>query len=207
MQNHPTPNQAPDQPLALSPKKFSTQFAHSALGEVVGLTVSLGAVYFAHHLLPNQTRAVTHKIAEKLGHWRSTHAHEQALCARKIMDVTLMNIGGLSNMGVQFCLHRTSMKPEDRPPLALELGRLLGGRVAGTVTAIGTLALAQAHAPSTIMKSERQLSKLLGNTATTARFSELFISDITQSVGALVGNVPAQILYDKLVGNTVKPSR
>ena len=113
-----------------------------------------------------------------------------------------MNIAGLSNMGMQFALHRTSMNPEDKPPLAHELGRLVAGRVVGTATAVSTLALAHTYTPKAMASTQHFGSKLLGNTAKTDRFSELLLSNIIQSAGALVGNVPAQLLYDKVVGNT-----
>jgi hypothetical protein len=196
-----------DAPSAPSTKAASTQFLHSGLGEVVGIAVSLGAVYFANHLLPNQTRVATQMVARTLGKWRGTPMHQQEICARKIIDVTLMNIGGLSNMGAQFALHRTSIAPEDRPPLTHELGRLFTGRVVGTITAIGTLALTQKNAPLAMKSTEQRLSRFLGNTAASSRFSELFISDIIQSVGAVAGNAPAQILFDKLVSTPIKSER
>ncbi len=196
-----------DAPSAPPTKAASIQFLHSGLGELVGIVVSLGAVYFANHLLPNQTRAATQMVARTLGKWRGTHAHEQEICARKIMDVTLMNIGGLSNMSAQFALHRTSIAPDDRPPLAHELGRLFTGRVVGTVTAIGTLALTQKNAPSAMKKTEQHLSKCFGSTTASNRFSELLVSDIIQSVGAVAGNAPAQILFDKLVSTPIQSER
>ena len=180
---------------------------HSGLGELVGIAVSLGTVYFANHLLPNQTRAATQMVARILGKWRGTQAQAQEICAHKIMDVTLMNIGGLSNMVAQFALHRTSIAPDDRQPLAHEIGRLFTGRVVGTITAIGTLALTQKNAPSAMKKSEQRLSKLLGSTTASSRFSELFVSDIIQSAGAIAGNAPAQILFDKLVATPIKSTR
>jgi hypothetical protein len=96
------------------------------------------------------------------------------------------------------------MKPEDKPPLAYELGRLITGRVVGTVTAIGALAFARIHAPKAMAGGEHRISNIFGNNATSLRFSELLLSNIVQSAGALAGNVPAQLLYDKVVGNQLK---
>lgn len=188
-------------------KAAASQLLHSALGEVVGLSVSLGAVYVANHLFPGQTRWATKKIAERLGTWRGTAPTEQLACAGKIMDVTLMNIGGLSNMATQFTLHRQAMKPEDRQPLGYDLGRLLAGRVAGTATSIGTLALTQKHMSSRMFRSERRVSDILGGGAASDRFAELFVSDIIQSIGAMPGNVTAQLLYDHVVGNAPKQEK
>lgn len=193
-----------DSLVEVTPKAASSQLLHSALGEVVGLSVSLGAVYVANHMFPGQTKWATKKIAERLGTWRGTAPTEQLACASKIMDVTLMNIGGISNMATQFTLHRHATNPEDRQPLGHDIGRLLAGRVAGTVTSIGSLAFAQKHMPSGIGKSERRISDVMGKGPAAERFAELFISDIIQSIGAIPGNVSAQLLYDQIVGNAHK---
>ena len=114
---------AVDKPIDSSSKKLTTQLLHSSLGEAAGFSVSIGAVYLAHYLMPSQTRAVTETLAERIAKWRGTHAGEERDLAKKVVDVTLMNVGGLSNMAMQFSLHRASMEPEDKPPLAHELGR------------------------------------------------------------------------------------
>jgi hypothetical protein len=203
MENSQTTSDAPEIPVS---KKISAQLWHSTLGEIASHAVSIGAVYATHHLLPNQTQAATQKLAKAFGKMRSTSTQEQLNLAKEVMDFTLANIAGTSNMGVQFIMHRRSMKPEDKPPLPHELGRVILGRIAGTITCGGTLALAKTHAPKAMLGTEHQISKLLGNTKATDRFSELLLSNIVQSAGALAGNVPSQLLYDKLVGNQHKKS-
>jgi hypothetical protein len=71
----------------------------------------------------------------------------------------------------------------------------------GTATAVGTLAFARTYTPKAMAGGEHHLSKLLGNNAKSLRFSELLLSNLVQSSGALAGNVPTQLLYDKVVGN------
>ena len=181
-------------------KKASTQLLHSSLGEAAGFAVSLGAVYFADCLLPGPTSRATKRVAQALSRWRHTETAQEIACARKIIDVSLMNIGGLTNMGTQFTLHRYGINPEERAPLAQDLGRLLTGRLVGTATSIGALAFTQKHMSSAISTGEKGISDALAGGAAGDRFAELLISNIIQSIGALPGSVSAQLLYDRVMG-------
>lgn len=186
-----------DSPDPRNHDSFRHQLSISTLGEVTGYAIGIGAVYIAESLCPKQTRACIDGLAVKLGKSRGTSAVAQHDLAHKIVDVTVMNIGGFVNMATQFTLHRRAQNPEDRAPLAQDFGRVLTGRVAGTATAVGTLALAETFQPLRMKQSANALSRLMGNRP---RLAELAVSNLVQSAGALVGNVPAQILYDDLVG-------
>ena len=173
------------------------QMGISALGELSGYAVGIGAVYAAESLCPRQTRACIEGLARKLGQSRGTSAAAQHDLAHKIVDVAVMNIGGCVNMATQFAMHRHAQPPEDRAPLLQDVGRIVSGRIAGTATAVGALALAETFQPVRMQRSTQTLSRLLGNHP---RLAELALSNLVQSAGALVGNVPAQMLYDQLVG-------
>lgn len=170
----------------------------SFLGELSGFAVGIGAVYVAERACPQQTRALIEKLASKLGSWRRTSAAQERQLAHDIVDVAYMNVGGLVNMGTQFALRRHGQKPEAREPLAYDLGRVLSGRAGGTATALGTWALAKTLQPQLMQRSESGLGRLMGDRQ---RLAGLAISNGIQSVGALAGNIPAQLLYDKLIGH------
>jgi hypothetical protein len=180
-------------------KPLLRQVATSALGEVAAFSIAIGAVYVTEHLFPKQTQAFVSRLAEHLGRWRGVSPETQHVLAKRILDVGVMNIGGTVNMGVQFTMRRINQKPEEKTPLLYELGRLAAGRIIGTATAFSALALMHSHASSWINKTERGLTNRLGGAARDARLSELLVSNTVQSVGAIAGNVPAQLLYDRLV--------
>ncbi len=178
-------------------KPLDRQTRISALGEVSGYAVGLGAVYLADYLLPKQKRGAIDWLARQLGRWHGTGGEAQQVLAGKIADVTVMNLGGLVNMGTQFTLHRHAQPSDERTPLGEELGRVLTGRVAGTATAVGALTLASTLLPGPLASVEAAAGKLLGNRP---RLGALAVSNLVQSLGALMGNVPAQLLYDRLAG-------
>ena len=169
--------------------------------------LALARCIWAHHVFPKQSNDFIGKLAVKLGEWRGTSPVAQQILARQITDVTVMNIGGLANMGGQFALHRKGFDPKERSTVKSDFGRVITGRVAGTATAIGMVAIAKTLGPQAMKRSEQALSSLMGNSAKSDRFVELFISNAIQSVGGIAGNVPAQLLYDKLVDHGPSPQR
>jgi len=186
------------------PKPFARQLGISAFSEMLGLGVSIGAVYGAHYAAPQQTRALIHRLAGMLGRYHGSAAEHHLASAQKIADFTLMNIGGLMNMGSQFAMHRYTQPPEERAPLAQELGRVLSGRLAGTLGAGVALVAAEHWTPRAMDRMERVAGKALGNHP---RLGELGVSSLVQSVGALPGNVAVQLLYDKITGRTAPLQR
>lgn len=178
-------------------QKTIEQTRFSLIGEGVGFCVSMGAVYLAEFCCPNETRALTGSLAKQLGAWRGTSAVKEQELAKKIMDVTLMNIGGIANMGAQFGLHRYQTEQQELLPFGAELGRVLVGRVGGTATALGALAIAENCLPNLTNWGSRHPSAFAHPSY--ARFTDLALNNLVQSAGALVGNIPAQLLYDKVV--------
>lgn len=186
------PELAPSKPVA-------RQFASSALGEIVAFSLAIGAVYVSDRLFPKQIESVVARIARSLGQWRDTSPEMQTELAKKIFDVGIMNMAGISGMAVQFGMRRAHQKPEEKTPFWYEAGRLAVGRLAGTITAIGTLALMTTRTPGLMKGMESGISKQLGTNAHSDRLAELFVSNAVQTVGAIAGNAPAQLLYDRLV--------
>jgi hypothetical protein len=174
----------------------ASQTRTSFIGESIGFACSLGAVYLTERACPELTRQANEKLAERLGTWRHTNAAKQKAMAEDVVDFAIMNVAGLVNMASQFAIRRHSQKPDERPPLGYELGRLATGRFAGTVTAAGALAFMKTNAPRLMNENT-----LLGKGPKNVRFAELALSNLVMSLGALGGNVPAQLLYDRLVGN------
>lgn len=183
------------------------QILNTALGEVVATAVSIGAVYVKDHLFPGQTERATQAIAKILGGWRETSPETQQALAAKILDVTAMHLGGLANMVTQFALRRARQPKAEQTPFLYEVGRLLFGRAAGTVMSIGTLALAESQAPDAMRQGEAKIASALDAVGKIvriedkhkARLSELLVSSLVQSAGAMVGNAPAQLLFDRIV--------
>ena len=169
------------------PAAISHQARISVAGEMVGLAVSIGAVYAAERLAPRQLNAFTERLARALGEHRGTGSEQQLATARKIADFSIMNIGGLMNVGTQFALHRHAQPRDERAPLASDFGRVLTGRAVGTGTAGLALLMAEKYLPG----------RMLGHQS---RLGELAISSLIQSAGALPGNISAQLLYDQLLG-------
>ena len=189
------------------PTKAAKQLRASVLGEVTGFACAIGAVYIAERMTPHQTNQIIESIARRLGKWRGTNAEIEKKLAHKVVDVGLMNVGGVVNMATQFTLHRQQVPESEREPLSYDLGRVITGRIGGTATAIGTLALAETFAPKLMNHGTTGAGKLLGNSTKSIRFAELALSNLVQSIGALAGNVPAQLLYDKVLGRDQKPER
>jgi hypothetical protein len=186
-----------DDPKPPENHPFRDQLSISTLGELSGYAVGIGAVYAAESLCPRQTRACIDGLAIRLGRSRGTSAAAQYALAHKVVDVAVMNLGGFVNMVTQFGLHRRTQPAKERAPLIQDIGRVISGRLAGTVTAVATLALAETFQPVRLARGTQGLSRLLGGRP---RLAELALSNMIQSAGALVGNVPAQMLYDRLVG-------
>lgn len=192
-----------DEPAANAPEPETTpvttvasQTRTSVIGESIGFACSIGAVYLTERAFPTLTHEITDKLAGKLGKWRHTSAAAQQTMAEDVVDFAIMNVAGLVNMATQFSIRRYSEKPEERAPLGYELGRIATGRLAGTATAAGALAFMKTNAPRLMNENT-----LLGKGRGRVRFTELALSNLVMSIGALGGNVPAQLLYDKLVGN------
>lgn len=183
---------------APTPTSLARQTGISTLGEIAGLVVSIGAVYGAEYLAPHQTRGFIQRLARALSHHRGESIESQFVTAHKIADFAIMNVGGMVNMSTQFALHRYCQSPEERPPLGHGLGRVLAGRLVGTVTAGSALVLAECHAPQGLESVKQRMGTMLGNHR---RLGELTTSSVIQSAGALPGNVAAQLLYDRLTGN------
>ncbi len=179
------------------------QVTISAVGEMVAFTLAIGAVYVSERMMPKQTEAFVQEIAGQMAKWRGASVESQKLCAKKILDVAIMNMAGATGMAAQFGIRRAHQKEEDKMPLWYEASRLLTGRVVGTFTALSTLALMETRAPKWMRKMEGSVSK-----GTNDRFGELLVSNSVQTVGAIVGNAPAQLLYDHLVNPPQKePTR
>lgn len=192
----PSSDVEPSVNAAFSPSASVAQQAFvSAVGEIVGLTVSIGAVYCAEHLAPRQMQSLTQRLARTLGKHAGDSHEQQLAAARKIADFSIMNMGGLMNMSTQFALHRHAQSADERAPLARDLGRVITGRMAGTVTAGLSLLMAEKHLPGGMDKVERRVGQIFGRSA---RLGELVTSSLVQSAGALPGNVSAQLLYDRL---------
>lgn len=187
----------PDDAAAETPAR--RQVRTSFVGEISGFACSIGAVYVAERVCPQQTTRFIGRLAEQLGRWRGTSAAVEKALAHKVADVTLMHTGGLANMATQFIWRRRQQRPEERQPLAYDVGRVVTGRAGGTVTAISALALAETFAPKLMDQGEHGAGRLLGNRPGSLRFAELALSSLVQSIGAMAGNVPAQLLYDKLL--------
>ena len=182
------------------PTETTKQVRASVVGEVTGFGCAIGAIYIAERVSPRQTAQLIESIARRLSKWRGTSVETEKQLAHKVVDVGLMNVGGMVNMGTQFAVHRAQLPQEERQPLSYDLGRVVTGRVGGTVTAISTLALAETLAPQLMSRGKMSGGKLLGNSSQNIRFAELALSNLVQSIGALAGNVPAQLLYDKVLG-------
>lgn len=183
-----------------SEETAATQTRRSLAGEITGYVCSIGAVYIAERACPAKTQALIASIAKHIGHGRGSSAAAEMALAKRIVDVGIMNIGGSANMLTQFAMRRHGQPKEDREALGYELGRVVTGRVGGTVTAVTALAMAETFAPRLMDFGERQGARLLRDRPWSARFSELALSNAVQSVGALAGNIPAQLLYDRLMG-------
>lgn len=192
------PADTPEDATASSAKQQTRQ---SILGEVTGYACGIGAVYVAEAMCPNQTRALIARLAESLGRWRGTSATVEAELARKVTDLAIMNVGGFVNMGTQFFWRRHQQSREERQPLPYELGRVMTGRIGGTITAFGTWALAETFAPRLMQAGQQRASKLMGDHACSGQLAERAMGNLVQSVGALAGNIPAQLLYDRLLGH------
>ena len=185
-------------------KPVFQQVKNSVLGETVAFSVALGAVYASERLLPKQVETLVAYLAKKIGAWRGTSAEQQTILAKKIYDVGIMNIAGISGMAVQFGIRRTHQKPEERNTLGYELARLGTGRIAGTLTALSALGLMNMRAPKLMQKMEKGLSAKFGGSKTSDRIAELAVSNAVQSAGAVPGNSLAQILFDQIVPHQKK---
>ncbi|MEJ0010432.1 MAG: hypothetical protein WDN72_08030 [Alphaproteobacteria bacterium] len=181
------------------------QFKYSALGEMTGFTMALGAVYLADVACPRQTQAFVRHLGGLLGKWRGTGAEAQHLLAEKITDVALMNIGGAANVALQYGLRRHDLAPDQRRSTPYEIGRLIVGRSIGTATALGSFTLAETMMPARMRAAEIWGGKLMGGSAVAEKFAGRILSDAIQSVAAVFGNIPGQVLYDKVLGRS--PSR
>lgn len=175
------------------------QLRNTALGEMTAFSIAIGAVYASEMLLPKHTQALVARLAEHLGQWRGVSAETQTGFAQKILDVGIMNMAGASSFAVQFGLRRSYQSAEEKTPLWYEAGRLVAGRIVGTMTAIGALAVMGTKAPGVMRHMETGMSGKLGANIHADRFAELFVSNAVQSLGAIAGNAPAQLLYDHVV--------
>jgi hypothetical protein len=175
------------------------QFGTSALGEMTAFTLAIGAVYASGHVFPRQTKALISHLAESLGKWRGAHAETQTGLAKKIIDVGIMNMAGASGMAIQFGLRRWQQPPEEKTPFWYEAGRLAIGRIGGTITALGALTFMGTKAPGMLKNLEGGIAQGIGAGSQSERFAELFASNAIQSAGAIMGNAPAQLLYDCVV--------
>ena len=198
-------------PDTASPRAFShaRQVGTTLLGEVVATAVSIGAVYAKDYLFHDQNEKAAAGIANIIARYRGTSGAVELKLAGEILDITAMHLGGLANVTTQFALRRAQQSPETRTSFLYEAGRLLFGRCAGTVTSIGTLALAKSQAPGAMRYGEGKMESLVGavgkltrlapNEAMHTRLAELMVSNLVQSAGAVAGNAPAQLLFDKLM--------
>jgi len=185
-------------------KPVFCQFGTSALGEVAAFSIALGAVYMSERMFPKQMKVFISRLAEQLGNWRGTSADSNTVLAKQIIDVGIMNVAGASGMAVQFGVRRSLQTPEEKKPLGYEAGRLATGRIVGTATAVGALAFVSSKAPYFMKIMQSGISKGTGDSARSERFAELFVSNAVQSVGAVAGNAPAQLIYDHLVNGPEK---
>ncbi len=192
MLDDPQPSIAVRQPALL-------QAAQTTLGELTGFAVSIGAVYASERLCPNQVRRFTESLAKKLGEWRKLPVSSQEILAQKITDIGLMQMGGIANLGVQFSVRRSAQHEDEKQSLPYEIGRLLAGRFTGTATAMMTLAAVETKTPKLMQGGERVISRMLGHCRGSERFAELVMSNAVQTAGGMMGNAPAQLLYDKLL--------
>lgn len=191
----------PQTPDMAEPLKRQMQI--SAVGEICAFSLAIGAVYVCERVLPRQTEAFTHKIADLLARCRGTSAQAQTLWAKKILAVGIMNLAGAAGMATQFGIRRAQHKADEKMPLGYEFGRLIAGRLVGTVAAISALTLMETKAAPVVRRLERFAAR-----GSNARFAELLVSNSIQTAGAVVGNAPAQLLYDCLVNPPQKnPTR
>jgi hypothetical protein len=180
-------------------KSVNDQLAVTIMGEIVATSMAIGAVYVTDLLLPKQTEAFVARLATYMAKWRGVNAESQKLYAKKIVDVTVMNMAGLAGMGTQVAVRRAHQSEEEKTPLWYEIGRLAAGRIFGTFTSVQALTTMEKKFPSTLRSAESIISKRIGANVATDRFSELLVSNVVQAAGATVGHAPAQLLYDYLI--------
>lgn len=185
-----------------SQASLAMQLRQSLAGEIVGTIVSVGAVYLARQVAPEQTERLTQLFAKILARHFNHTPEQAAQIAQKATDVTLMHLGGLGNMGTQMALRLRN--PELRAKFGLkELGRVIVGRTAGTIGATGAIIGLETHAPDVLRATEQVMAKgiHLGQApdARETRLASLILSSLMQSAGAIASNTPAQLLYDRVV--------
>jgi hypothetical protein len=182
------------------PTSVMSQTMQTIVGEITGSILAIGAVYIAERGCPKHTEAFIESLAHKIGQWRGLPAHTQQKLAKEITDFGVMNLGSGANLAVQLGMRWGTRKPEEERSFAYEVPRLAVGRIGGTITAAGGLALAKTFAPRLMEGSASPAVRLFGGGLTAQWLGKQVMSNLVQSAAALPGNVPAQLLFDHLLG-------
>lgn len=176
--------------------------------EVVGSAVSLASVFVARKLMPEQTEQLTSRLSHALVKNNRRSPQQARENAEHIIDVVLMNLGGVAGMLTQFTLRR--MNGKGQKPLHIDLAALLLGRIGGTSTMAAGLYTTEKFAQTPLRASEATLAKGIHRlnaaisgkrdmpvSADEQRAAYVVVSNVLQSLFAAPGNTLAQTFVDR----------
>lgn len=189
---------------------WASTLKHAVLGEVVGHSVAVGAVYAPHYLAPKFDDQLTEKIARQLANWKHTDARKETENARVLKDDALMQLAGLSNFGTQ--LWQLSKESSEGTSLGSNIGQVIAGRVGGTTTSLAGEYITRHFAPGLTELVEEKTangihwtSHLMGYnkhqrpSKEEKHASDILFSNTVQTLFALPGNVASQQLYERVL--------
>lgn len=193
-----------------------------AWGEVVGSAVALGSVFAARKAFPGQTERMVSRLAGLIEKHSGKTPEDAQQAAERIVDVVLMNLGGMASMLTQFGMRR-AFRDGHHYSLPTDLAVLMAGRIAGTSTMSAGLCGTEKLAEKPLRASEEALAKgvhwlnrhALGEkgvevTEDERRAAYVVISNVLQSIYAFPGNAAAQTFAERVadsVGKGQSPRR
>lgn len=194
------------------PSGYGTQAYNSAVGFLVGSVAAIGAVFTMDRFTPRQKQAVATWIentAARYG-WKGLADEKHAQMA---VDFVVMNVAGTANEAVQYTMRKSELRHEKRSATTrpYELGRLISGRVVGTIGGAISLGLHQSRTPGFMARSDAALARWMTSgpdapSPLAERTGHLITSNFMQ-YGSYIGNASGQILYDTLISKPEGPAR
>lgn len=198
-------------------KNWVNTLKNAVFGEVVGHSVAIGAVYMPHYMAPDFEQKMTDGIATQLASFKHTDAKSETKNAEILKDDVLMQLAGLSNFGTQLWQHRRGLAPDAQHSWGSDIGRMVSGRVGGTVTSLVGEFAARQFAPHLTESIEENtaggihwVSHMIGYnkhqrpSREEKHASDIVFSNTIQTLFALPGNVGMQQLYEKVISDVAR---
>lgn len=202
-----------------SSPSFNRNLKNVIWGEVTGSAIALASVFMARKVLPEQTEQLTSRLSDILQRRSAKTPEESHMTTERVIDVVLMNVGGLASVLTQFAMRRMG-KNEHKYSLPVDLAALLVGRIGGTSTMAAGLYATEKMAGTPLRTSEDMVAKgihwLNGKASgkenvplseMEQRAAYVAVSNILQSLFAIPGNAMAQTFTDKVMAGKGQDAR